>query len=148
METVKLWVMSLTASAIISAVVLTLAPNGALEKSIKTVVSIFLITSMLFPLVKNEDINLSLDTIQNEVTENKKINETMATAFGNNLKNEIKKTLEKNEINLTNIEVKVNIDNNEITVEKIQVTVMEKDKENAKKVLENQLDLVAEIKGE
>ncbi len=148
METVKLWVMSICISAIVGAVVLTLCPNGAMEKSVKTVVSIFLISSMLLPLINNEKTNLNFDISESEEIGNGEIDDTVASAFEENLKNEIQNTLEKNNIKVTKIEVSANIDNNEITVNKIEITVDEKDVEKANTVLENQLDLVAQIKGE
>ncbi len=143
-----MWIMGIAVAAIIGGVVLVLTPEGATEKSVKTIVSFFLIASMVLPLSKVEKLNLSLQTMQNEAVENSKIADAAVDAFVQNLKDEISSTLENNGIKINEINISANISNNEISVEQIQIILNEKDKRVAEEILKNHLDLTAQIKGE
>ena len=52
MEVIKSWALSVTAAAIISAVISFVSPSGTLEKTVNMVIAIFVLLSFLTPFVK------------------------------------------------------------------------------------------------
>ena len=74
MEVIKSWALSVTAAAIISAVISFVSPSGTLEKTVNMVIAIFVLLSFLTPFVKidrNELLSVEVEHINEWIEENK-----------------------------------------------------------------------------
>ncbi|MBQ8784375.1 MAG: stage III sporulation protein AF [Clostridia bacterium] len=150
METIRLWVTGLASAAVIGAVVLVLTPGGGAEKAVKTIVSVFLISSMLLPFVKGAE--LSLDTElpdEEEVIQNENgISEAMAEQFEVKLRETIENILSQKGIHTRSVSIDIKTNGDEISVEKVTVVIKKESANNlasAKEILENELQIKADV---
>ena len=124
MDIIRSWVTGVTAAAIIGAIVLALTPGGAVEKSVKTVVSVFLISSMILPLVKAENVNLDFKIDEGQtVTQNEEIVNSLVEHFKEKLELSINETLNNSGIQVSQISIDINTNGDEISVEKIKIVL-------------------------
>ncbi len=149
MEMIRSWVMGITAAAIIGAVVLALNPSGAAEKSVKTIVAVFLISSMILPFVKSENLNFDFDSASVDTArQNEKIVNSVSEQFKEKLENSITDILSQNGIEVARINIDMNVKTDEVSVEKISITLKKEsaDKaDEAKNILKEQLSVTAQI---
>ncbi len=120
MDTVRQWVLTVAVSAAAGAVVLMLSPEGSVNKSVKTAVSLFLTATMVMPFVRGfsfdvQDIVPDTGAGQPDLTAS--VEEQMRTA----LETELEKILSENGIKALEINIDMNISDNEITVKKIEI---------------------------
>ena len=152
MDIIRSWVTGVTAAAIIGAIVLALTPGGAVEKSVKTVVSVFLISSMILPLVKAENVNLDFKIDEGQtVTQNEEIVNSLVEHFKEKLELSINETLNNSGIQVSQISIDINTNGDEISVEKIKIVLKKESADEvirAKEILEKELSLQAEITAE
>lgn len=152
MDIIRSWVTGVTAAAVIGAIVLALTPDGAVEKSVKTVVSVFLISSMILPLVKADDLNLDFEITESQmVTQNEEIVNLVGEQFKEKLRLSITETLNKNGIQVSRMSIDINTNGDEISVEKIKIILKKEsagEVSRAKEILEKEFSLQAEISAE
>lgn len=147
MDNIKKWIVVILFSALISTIVELMLPNSKTEKTVKTVISLFLICVCIAPITstlwkiptcieknKNTQIDKKLAT---------KINEQEKKSICDNIKQIAIQTLDEKNISYTKIEVNINgEDINDI--KSIDVTVHTKD-HLAKEILQKALGLEVKI---
>lgn len=150
MDTIRLWVTGLVAAAIIGAVVLALTPSGGAEKAVKTIVSVFLISSMLLPFVKGEGISLDFD-IENQTSayvNSEDIMDTVSQQFEKKLIASVENILWQNGIQTHSVSIDININGEEISVERVRVVLKKESADKvgeAKAFLEQELSVSADV---
>lgn len=147
METLHLWVTGLCTAAVISAVVTVLTPSGALEKSIKSVISVFLICAMIMPFFKakiniNNNSSIILDESNETATD---MNEAVCEQTENYLKSTVEEVLEKNGISFREVIIDMKIEDDNISVNSVTVSGVDKDAQTVKDILYKELSLNAEV---
>lgn len=153
MEVVKSWALSVTAAAIISAVISFVSPSGTLEKTVNTVIAIFVLLSFLTPFVKidrNELFSVEVEHI-NEWIEENKLKKELEFETISILKNEII-TKVNSYINekmkcKSEVDVEINISENyDIVIKKIGIILYEQtDVSDLTKYIEDEFQVIAEI---
>ena len=120
METVKQWALTVAISAAAAAVILMLTPDGALNKSVRTAVSLFLMIAMLSPFLKGVDFNdfrIDIeDSSQTDLTD--AVEEQMKTAVSE----KISEILLDCGIKSEGINIDISVDGETMRVEKIEIT--------------------------
>ena len=150
MDTIRLWVTGLASAAVIGAVVLVLTPSGAAEKAVKTMVSVFLISSMILPFVKGADLNLETEIPYNEYVadDSNSIAQAMAEQFKSKLSASVENILSQNGIQTHSISIDIKTNGEEISVEEVKV-ILKKESENAlssaKEILDEELQIKADV---
>ena len=150
MEAVRLWVTGLSSAAIIGAIVLVLVPAGGAEKAVRTMVSVFLVSSIVLPFAQNTDWKAETDfsveesaaEAQNSIAE--EMSEQMKTKLGSSIEN----ILKKEGIQVRSVSIDIKTDGNELSVEKIAVTIKKESARSAsetKEILEAQLGVRADV---
>lgn len=129
------------AAAIISAVVTALVPSGNLEKSVKTVVSVFLIMSMVKPFIEknsavNKDISKNIDAYDESYDETVTETECRTAEY---LKSSICTLLSENGISCDDIIVQCEMNSGEISFGSVTVVNPSADDETVKKIIKEQL---------
>ena len=153
MDAIRLWVTGLTSAAIIGAIVLVLLPGGGAEKTVKTMVSVFLILSIVLPFAKNADWKLATDFSVEESaaeTENS-IARQMSEQMKTKLTLSIENILKKEGIQVYSVGIDIKTDGDEISVEKITVRIKKESSQSlgeAKQILETQLGVKADVEVE
>lgn len=153
MDAIRLWVTGLTSAAIIGAIVLVLLPGGGAEKTVKTMVSVFLILSIVLPFAKNADWKLGTDFSVEESaaeTENS-IARQMSEQMKTKLTLSIENILKKEGIQVYSVGIDIKTDGDEISVEKITVRIKKESSQSlgeAKQILETQLGVKADVEVE
>lgn len=120
MDTVRQWVLTVAISAAAGAVVLMLSPGGSVNKSVRTAVSLFLMTAMVLPFVRNFSFDIP-NIIPDASTEQPDISASVEEQMKAALKTEIGKILDKNGIKYREINIDMNISDNTVTVRKIEI---------------------------
>lgn len=153
MEVIKSWALSVTAAAIISAVISFVSPSGTLEKTVNMVIAIFVLLSFLTPFVKidrNELFSVEVEHI-NEWIEENKLKKELEFETISILKNEIITKVnsyinEKMKIK-SEVDVEINISENyDIVIEKIGIILYEQsDVSDLTKYIEDEFQVIAEI---
>lgn len=153
MEVIKSWALSVTAAAIISAVISFVSPSGTLEKTVNMVIAIFVLLSFLTPFVKidrNELFSVEVEHI-NEWIEENKLKKELEFETISILKNEII-TKVNSYINekmkcKSEVDVEINISENyDIVIEKIGIILYEQtDVSDLTKYIEDEFQVIAEI---
>ena len=123
METVKQWALSVAVSAVAGAITLMLAPEGALNKSVRTAVSLFLIAAMLTPFVKGIDVSdFSFPEAEYEQTDlTDAVSEQMKAA----VKTKITEILDDCGIKPIEINIDISVDEEQMRIEKIEITAFD-----------------------
>ncbi len=150
MNEIKQWTFGITISAIVGAVILFLAPEGATEKLVRAAVSLFLMCAILSPFLSNADPMKILNGIELPETQSvPSANDEAAEHLQNEIKEKISDILEECGIKNADIRISINIENgNEMKIESVQIFA-EKSYENqfeiAEKNLKNQLGIETKI---
>lgn len=123
METVKQWALTVAVSAVAGAITLMLAPEGALNKSVRTAVSLFLIAAMLTPFVKGIDVSdFSFPKAEYEQTDlTDAVSEQMKAA----VKTKITEILDDCGIKPIEINIDISVDEEQMRIEKIEITAFD-----------------------
>ena len=153
MTAVKSWTLLICIVSIISTLLEMLLPKGQMEKIFKVVLSIFILCALLIPLKDlsaNINFNNKKDNFVKEENKLKNIVENqMKLSSEANLKSNIKKFLNRKNINPEKIKIIMDTDNNNcISIKKIEVYLSEGDKDKKdiiKNELEKSLDLKADV---
>lgn len=120
MDTVRQWLLTVAVSAAAGAVILMLSPEGGVSKSVKTAVSLFLMTAMVLPFVKNFSFDIP-DIIPETGAEQPDITAAVEEKMESALKAEIEKILAESGIKPQEINIDMNISDNVITVKSIEI---------------------------
>ncbi|MBQ8229044.1 MAG: hypothetical protein IJZ88_08550 [Clostridia bacterium] len=149
MDTIRLWISGLTVSAVVGAVVLVLAPEGSVGKSVKTMVSVFIISSILLPLMKNKELQTDFDfAVGTTAIDDEKILDTVSASFEKKLARSVEDILLQNGIHTHQVSIDIKTNKDEISVEKVSVELEKEssDKtEEAKTLLNDRLQISAEV---
>lgn len=121
MDTVKQWVLVVVIAAAAGTIVLILSPDGNINKSVRTAISLFLIVSMIMPFSKGIDLDLS-NIISESDVEQPDMNDAIIEQMKMVLTDEIQKILTENGIKAEEINIDMNIKENEIAVNQIEIT--------------------------
>ena len=123
METVKQWALTVAVSAVAGAITLMLAPEGTLNKSVRTAVSLFLIAAMLTPFVKGIDVSdFSFPEAEYEQTDlTDAVSEQMKAA----VKTKITEILDDCGIKPIEINIDISVDEEQMRIEKIEITAFD-----------------------
>lgn len=121
MDTVKQWVLTVVIAAAAGAIVLMLSPEGEVNKSVKTAVSLFLMAAMIMPFAKGVELNLG-DIFAESEAEQPDLTDSVCEQMKAALTVKIQDILEENGIKYENINIDMNIEDNEITVNGIEIS--------------------------
>lgn len=149
MESVKMWVMSIAVGAIAGAVALALSPSDSLGKTVRTTVSIFLISAMLMPLTDKNGLSFDFEiTQENSESTESEITDSVAKATADAVKEKIHNLLEQNGISHADTDIKMKVNGSEISVESVVVAIPSDyaDKtQTVKKLIKDELQINAEV---
>ena len=153
MEVIKSWALSVTGAAIITAVISLISPSGALEKSVKTVISLFMLLSFIAPFVKIDTSELfSVDVEHiNECIEDNKLKKEVEYETISILKNEIvtriNTYINENIKSKSEVDVKISISENyDIVIEKISIVLhAQTDISEIERYVKNEFGIIPEI---
>lgn len=150
MEALRLWIMGITFAATVGTVVLVLNPGGGAEKTVKTMVSVFLVCAIVKPLTKGMKLNFYADLPEEEInmTVGNDINGAVTASFGEKLKKSIENLLDKNGIYYSSVSIDIKTDDDEISVERVLIVLDEKGRNQiaeTKEIIEKELGIKSEI---
>ncbi|MBQ3498763.1 MAG: stage III sporulation protein AF [Clostridia bacterium] len=128
MDILKSWALSVTAASVIAAVITFVSPSGNIEKSVKTVTSLFMLLCFIVPLV-NADVYKSDDIYLEGISEwiddgklKKEVENEAISVLENEITAKIKAYTEEKGIYNSEIQVLVNVsDEYDIAIEKISI---------------------------
>lgn len=150
MDDLRLWASGLCKAAVIGALAIGLAPSGSLEKCIKTVVSLFLLCSVILPLFKS---NSSISADYSKIfdisdAEGEALADEACGQTEEYLKNSVEDVLDKNGINYREVVIEMKRDDYAVSVESVTVVNPSESEETVKAVVKNELgvEIVAEYK--
>lgn len=118
-ETLKQWALTVAVSAAAGAVILMLTPDGALNKSVRTAVSLFMVIAMLSPFIKGIDFDDF--TLNYETAEETDLTETVKEQMKTVTENKIIEILSEYGIKAEGINIDISTNGETLTVEKITV---------------------------
>ena len=150
MDELRLWITGLTTAAIIGAIVLVLAPGGGAEKTVKTMVSVFLVSSIVLPIAKNTDWKAETEFYLEENaagTENSIAGE-MAEQMKTKIADSVENILLKEGIQVHSVSIDIKTDGDELSVEKITVALKKASSQKVNEtaqILEAQLGVNADV---
>lgn len=151
MNAVKSWTMTICLISIICTIAEILLPSGKMEKILKVVLGVFMLSSLLVSF-KNTfaNINFNAKKPENFIKEEGKLKDTMDTqtkiAAQKNLKLAVEKFLKKINVKPQKIDVFMDTDEkNCISIKKIQVYLLRSDA-SKKDVVKNELEKKLELK--
>ncbi|NLB36493.1 MAG: hypothetical protein GX824_04235 [Clostridiales bacterium] len=104
MDDIRKWALCVTLCTFVGVIIYILSPKGALDKTMKTIISLFIIAALLSPFINGEGISLEqLSTIDSIDTQKKTeieslINEQVKQCVINAAREEIKAILKENNI--------------------------------------------------
>ncbi|MCQ2480048.1 MAG: stage III sporulation protein AF [Clostridia bacterium] len=147
MDTVHSWAVGLCAAAVIGAVVTALIPSGSLEKSVKTVVSVFLICAMILPFLKENLASqryISINFDESDETQ-KALSAEVGRETEKYLKNSIEEILQKNGISCKDVVIEIEVKDESVSVSKVTVKAPSAEGEKVKKIIKQELGVEASI---
>lgn len=147
MDNIKKWIIVILFSALISTIIELMLPNSKTEKTVKTVISLFLICVCITPITSTLcKIPTCLETNKNTQIDKKlatKIKKQEKKSICENIKQIAAKTLEEKNISYTKLEVNIQ-DENINDIKSIEIKVHTKDS-TAKDILKKALGLEVKI---
>lgn len=150
MDSIRLWITGISSAAIIGAIVLALAPSGGAEKTVKTMVSVFLVSSIILPISKDKNWSFETDLFAEESGTEAEgsitaaITEQMKTKLATSVKN----ILLKEGIQVSSVGIDITTRGDEMSVEKITVALKKESSQRvseAAQLLEAQLGVKADV---
>ena len=123
MEFIKNWVLTVVLSAVTGAVILLLCPTGNMERTVKTIVSLFLILSFIVPVSKGYIPELKIDEkLYRPETELSEESERVLTELTvQEIKKRTEQILNNNSVAYDDLKVVVTAEADSIVLEKIIV---------------------------
>ncbi len=125
MDFIKNWVLIIVSAAVVGSVALLLCPSGNMEKTVKTVISIFMLSAIVMPFASSGFMELDLRQYNEISGEAYKENsgEILKEITTDEIENLIKKSLNDNSIAYDDIMAVVSEYDNVINIEEIVLTV-------------------------
>ncbi len=123
MDFIKTWALRIVVSSVMVSFVLIMAPGGALEKSVKTAISLFMLFTIIYPFLDVSCVDAGLEFVD-EIVQPEKVDggKLIVEQLENEISVQIEKLLVGNSINVKDIDVNVNLtDENEVEVKSINV---------------------------
>lgn len=153
MEILKSWALSVTAASVIAAVITFVSPSGSMEKSVKTVTSLFMLLCFIVPLV-NTDVHKSADFDLDGISEwiddgklRKEVENQAISVLENEIITKIKAYSEEKGIYNSEVQVLINVsDEYDIVIERISIKVKGNvDTSDIVKFVEDEFSITPEI---
>ena len=147
MENIHAWAVGMCAAAIIGSVSALLTPSGSMEKSMKTVISIFLICAVVLPLFKNKvAVNNDISTYFAESEEDAfSITNEVGDQTESYLKTLIYEILQKNGITCEDIVIQIETNEESVNVKSITVYRPNKDAETVCGILKKEAGIEVNV---
>lgn len=123
MDFIKTWALRIVVSSVMVSFVLIMSPGGALEKSVKTAISLFMLFTIIYPFLDvssvAENFDFSDEIVQPEAVDGGKL---IIEEFEKKISEKVEKLLTEEGINVKVVDVNVILtDKNEIAVENVNV---------------------------
>lgn len=146
MSIIHSWAVGMCSAAVIGAVVTALIPSGSLEKSVKTVVSVFLLCCMILPFFKE---NLAsqryLSTNFDEAIETETaLSSEISKETEKYLKLSIKEILQKNGISCDDVIIEMEVKDESVKVSSVVIKTTA-DSEKVKSIIKQELGVEATV---
>ncbi|MCQ2470700.1 MAG: stage III sporulation protein AF [Clostridia bacterium] len=146
MNIIHSWAVGMCSAAVIGAVVTALIPSGSLEKSVKTVVSVFLLCCMILPFFKE---NLAsqryLSTNFDEAIETETaLSSEISKETEKYLKLSIKEILQKNGISCDDVIIEMEVKDESVKVSSVVIKTTA-DSEKVKSIIKQELGVEATV---
>lgn len=147
MENIHAWAVGMCAAAIIGSVSALLTPSGSMEKSMKTVISIFLICAVVLPFFKNKvAVNNDISTYFAESEEDAfSITNEVGDQTESYLKTLIYEILQKNGITCEDIVIQIETNEESVNVKSITVYRPNKDAETVCGILKKEAGIEVNV---
>ena len=147
MENIHAWAVGMCAAAIIGSVSALLTPSGSMEKSMKTVISIFLICAVVLPFFKNKiAVNNDISTYFAESEEDAfSITNEVGDQTESYLKTLIREILQKNGITCEDIDIQIETNEESVNVKSITVYRPNKDAETVCGILKKEAGIEVNV---
>lgn len=145
METVRTWAMGICTAAVISAAVTALIPRGSLEKSVRAVVSVFLICSIVSPLIAYKGSYINESSIFIEEETEAALYDEIARQTENQIKRAVEDVLRKNGIQFEKVDIQLELKEEEIVVTSVSVINTNTASQNVKQLIMQELGIEAEV---
>ncbi len=128
MDFIKSWTLTIVTAAVIGSIIVTLTPSGETEKTVRTVVSLFLLVSFFLPFIKENNVGLLTQGNQPlfETAPEFDSNELMSDMMKNEVTRLVAEVLDSHSVQYTEINVDISVSDNEIKADKITVVTQEK----------------------
>lgn len=147
METIHSWALGLCAAAIIGSAAAVLTPSGSLEKSMKTIISVFLICAVILPFFKEKS------AINNDLSKNfaecDEIEESVGKEVREQTESLLKSTvfdiLERKGISCKDIVIQIETADNTVNVKSVTVIAPDKDAQTVKDILKSEAGIDADV---
>ena len=127
MEFIKNWVLIIVSAAVAGSVMLLLCPSGNMERTVKTIISIFLLSAIILPFSGSGFIKL--DFIQYKETSGEVYKDNIDVIFteftADEVENLIKRSLNDNSVAYDDIMAVVSKKDDVINIEKIVLNIGE-----------------------
>ena len=145
-----MWVMSIAVGAIAGAVALALSPSDGLGKTVRTTVSVFLISAMLMPLVGKNGLSFDFEIAQEDSLKSSEseITDSVAQATAEAIEEKVQNLLEQKGISNAHTDIKMKVNGSEISVESVVVTIPAEyaaQKEMIRSFIKDELQINAEV---
>ena len=124
MDFIKSWTLTIVTAAVIGSLIVTLTPSGGTEKTVRTVVSLFLLVSFFLPFIKENDFGFITQGNQPlfESAPEFDHNELMSDMMQNEVKRLVTEVLDSHSVKYTEINVDISVSDNEIRLFKFVVS--------------------------
>lgn len=153
MEAIRSWALSVTAAAIISAVISLISPSGALEKTVKTIIALFVLLSFLAPLTKtfrSDLFSVDVEHINEWIEENKlkkEIESETISVLKSEIVSKISSYINENINAKSEVVAEISISENyDIVIERISIGLDKvNDTSGIQRYVEEEFDIIPEI---
>lgn len=147
MDVIHSWAVGMCAAAVIGAVATALIPSGSLEKSVKTVVSVFLLCALVLPFFKE---NLASQRyISTNFDEANEINQSISDEVGRQtekyLKFSIEEILQKNGISCDDVIIEMEVKDESVSVSGVIIKNPSADASTVKNIIKQELGVEATV---
>ncbi len=147
METIHSWALGLCAAAVVGSAAAVLTPSGTFEKSIKTVISVFLICALIMPLFKENSalqsyLSINLDEA---VKVDESISEQIYMQTEKYFKNTVSEILKKNGISFKDIVIEIEAAEDTVNVKSVTVISPDREAQAVRDILKNEAGIDADV---
>ncbi len=148
MEFIRTWALGLCISAITGAVVIALSPSGSFEKSIRIVVSVFIICTMILPFsdsgsdIFQDDLFVSDESL----SQAEKLSQEAYRQSEEYLRSSVITLLGNNGIFCDDVIIKMNTADNAAVIQSITVVNPDADESKVKALIKDTLGVEVQVK--